>query len=456
MAVIRKYAFWVLLPILATAYYLFAFHIERSDFNALIWVFSILTLGGVIIYLQLRNKKWWILFAVGLFFRLIFLFAPTHLSDDFFRFTWDGELQKDGYSAFQFLPSEFASNVRAEDSLKYSKLLTASNEEFPKGMNSKNYFSIYPAVNQFVFYSAVCIGTPNQGNLVVIRIWILLAELVSFFALRALLRAQQKEPLLGLYWLHPLLIIELTGNLHLEALAITFILLALYFAVKNKFFATAASIALGIMTKLTPLLLLGAFFKDRNFKQWVALCALSGIFAIGLFATIVDLETLANFKGSVGLYFAWFSFNAGPYYILRDLAQLIGLGDISATLSLYFPFITIALGALIVFKWRHNVVVTLLLLFTVYFMLSPLVHPWYITVLIPLAVLSQKIYPLVWSLLIFGTYMAYGESFEHPLWWIYFEYLVVLGVLFLEFRKTSNAIHRLQKWCFCTGTEIVK
>lgn len=448
MALISKYASWVLLPFLAAAYYFFAFHIERTDFNGLILSFSFLTIGSVFVFVYFRKKKWWVLFAIGLVFRLIFLVAPPHLSDDFYRFTWDGELQKDGYSAFEFLPSEYASNVRAEDSLKYSKLLNAHNEEFPSGMNSKNYYSIYPAVNQFVFYTAVRTGSPNQGNLVVIRIWILLAEVVSFFALRALLRAQEKELLLGLYWLHPLLIIELTGNLHMEALAITFILLAFYFALKNKLVATAFSIALGIMTKLTPLLLLGAFFKDRSFKQWILLCVISGLLAIGLFATIVDLETIANFKGSVGLYFAWFSFNAGPYYMIRDLAMVCGLGDISSVLSLYFPFITIAIGALIVFRWRQNPVVTLLLLFTTYFMLSPLVHPWYITVLVPLAILSQKIYPLVWSVLIFGTYMAYGESFEQPIWLVYIEYTCVIAILFLELRGTHPAIQKFQKWIY--------
>ncbi len=456
MALIQKYASWVLLPVAAILYYFFAFKIERTDHIFLFTGFGLLLLLSIGIYLRTRWQHWSLLFGIGLLFRLLFLFAQPHLSDDFYRFTWDGELIKDGYPVFGFVPSKFEKNVSHEDAPKYEGLLNAHSEAFPSGMNSKNYYSIYPAINQFIFYTAALMGQPNNGNLIVIRLWILLAEIISFFALRALLRNQQKEALLGIYWLHPLIIIELTGNLHLEALAIAFIVLAFYFALKNQMLATALSVALAIMTKLTPILLLGAFYKDRKFTQWFLLCAVSILLTIGLFRTVVDFETMGNFGGSVGLFFAWFNFNAGPYFLVRDVVLLISGVDISATISLVFPVVTVAIGAYIVFIKKTDAVTTLLLLFTTYFLFSPIVHPWYITVLIPLGILSQKIYPILWSCLIFGTYLAYGATFEHPLWWVHTEYTLVIVVLFLELRGTNTWIQKLQKNCFSVPKDLVK
>ncbi|GAB5417275.1 MAG: DUF2029 domain-containing protein [Crocinitomicaceae bacterium] len=390
-----------------------------------------------------RSYSWAWIFGIGLAFRLCFLFATPHLSDDYFRFVWDGELNKDGYSAFAFVPSQYEKHVGKEHEAKYKKLFEASTEEFPEGMNSKNYYSIYPTVNQFVFRTAAMGNDPYGANLSILRIWILLAEIASFFLLRALLTSKNKAHWLPLYWLHPLVIIELTGNLHLEALAITFILLALFLVQINHWVGASISIALGMMTKLTPLLLLGAFFRNQPFKRWVLMCMVACVSSVGLFTIYVDVETFRNFKESVGLFFAWFSFNSGLYYGLRDFVLLFSETNISALICLIFPFISAAIMLRLTFFGKTDVINTALLIFTTYFLFTPILHPWYITFLIPLGILSRKLYPLVWSVLIFGTYLAYGDTFQEPFWWIYLEFALVIYLMFAEYRKQSNWVQQL-------------
>lgn len=447
MAVVQKFGFWIFAAVSALFYFSFAQHLKRTEHLELMLSFATLVALWMLMH-RFTPKAWQGLFAVGLAFRLCFLFATPHLSDDYFRFLWDGELNKDGYEVFGFVPTAYKNHVSDEHLDKYRQMLNDSTAEFPSGMNSKNYHSIYPTVNQFVFQTSALGGNPKRTNLDILRLWILIAEIATFFLLQALLKANNRSRWLPLYWLHPLIIIELSGNLHLEALAITFIVLALYLAHRNRWLGAALAVALGIMTKLSPLLMLGAFFKQMDWKRWLVHCTVAGAASIALFAIYVDAETFVNFKSSVGLFFAWFSFNAGIYYSIKELVLLFSGADISAWISLCFPFISAAFMLWITFFKKADVPTTALLLFTTYFMFTPILHPWYITVLIPLALLSKKVYPLLWSLLIFGTYLAYGASFKEPLWWIILEFTLVLSVLFLEFKKTENWSHRIANRIF--------
>ncbi len=440
-----KLKWWLLVPLLALAvfgFYWLGYETPRTDHLILFSVFGALILLCILIYRLLPRKDWWILFSIGLGFRLVLLFATPSLSDDFYRFTWDGELLRDGYNVFAFVPDEYKENVSGDNQEKYDELLHAHSDAFPRGMNSKHYYSVYPAVNQWIFYSGTFVGSPNNGNLVLLRVWMLIAEVVSFFLLRALLRRQNRESLIAVYWWHPFVILELVGNLHFEGIAITFILATLYYAYKNKWFQTAVMASLAIMTKLTPIFLLGALFLQFHWKKWLLTSVVSVLLAVLFFRTIVDFETLSNFGESTDLFFNLFAFNSATYYGLLEIATKYHWHEPRETVAGILPYFSIILGAAVVFLQKRSMEWTLLLLFTIYFFFSPIVHPWYITILIPLAVLTRTIYTLVWSVLIFGTYVSYGETYEIPEGWIYLEYGVVFLLAIIEMIPSWKLVNR--------------
>ena len=77
---------------------------------------------------------------------------------------------------------------------------------------------------------------------------------------------------------------------------------------------------------------------------------------------------------------------------------------------------------------------------TIYFLLATTVHPWYITTLVMIAVVTGYQYPIVWSLFIALSYSTYQSApYQENLWFVAFEYLMVLSVMFFEvytnFRK---------------------
>ena len=141
MALIRKYGSWILFFVLTLLYVYFAFSVKRTDHSILIVGFLVLIVLSALLYFQVRFSHWMVLFSFGLLFRLAFLFSTPHLSNDFYRFTWDGELAKDGYEVFEFLPKNYKDHIAPEDSAKYGELYRAHSSEFPSGMRSEEHTS---------------------------------------------------------------------------------------------------------------------------------------------------------------------------------------------------------------------------------------------------------------------------------------------------------------------------
>ncbi len=432
---------YLLLLISYPGYVGFSFHFKRTDHFELFVAF-VLLFGAYFLLIRLFNKtklQFLLLFAFGLIFRLIFLISPPHLSDDYFRFTWDGELMKDGISPFAFQPRFYKDHLKERPDLlaKYEKLYNARTAEFPNGMNSPQYFSIYPTFNQGVFVLSSWLGSPNKGNVVIMRILMILAEVISFFVLRRLLLKKNKQSeWTHLYWLNPLVIIEFTGNLHFDGFAVAFLLLAFYFLLKEKWTLSVLSISAAIVTKLNPIFLFGAVFSQLKWKRTLVLGISTMLFVTILFGLILNIETFQNFTKSFGLYFAWFEFNTGLYAAFRDVGLLLTGVDWSSKLSLFFPAITFVLFLKVTFfSPKVTVEEKLLLLYFIYFSFSPIVHPWYIAILVPFGVLSGRLYPILWSFLVFFSYTAYKENgFSQSSWLIYSEYALVYVCFYLEMK----------------------
>jgi len=84
----------ILLVVLSlTFYYTFAYHFERTDFIKLLSLFTALFF---LCFKLVQFEKWnfKFLLIVGILFRLVFLLVEPNLSQDFYRFIWDGELVK--------------------------------------------------------------------------------------------------------------------------------------------------------------------------------------------------------------------------------------------------------------------------------------------------------------------------------------------------------------------------
>lgn len=379
------------------------------------------------------------LIVFALIARLVFIVSLPQLSDDYFRFLWDGLLSTHHLNPFAFTPSEVPAVTGFRDSsfLNYLK----------QNMNSVNYFSVYPPVLQLVFFVSAKAGMTNVVNdLVVFRIMALLAEGGTVYIITKLLHhfnLPKKNVLL--YALNPLVIIEFAGNLHGEVFMLFFLSLSIWLLVKNQLLWSAAALAFAAGTKLLPFIFLPLIIGHIGFKKGVVYSIILFVVFFTMFLPFADTTFIMNISNSLGLYFAKFEFNPSIYYLLLWIGYLITGVNIILVLGKILPIISLWLVLRISFKNRLDseapLMQKLLAVVFIYFLFSLVVHPWYITILVFLAVFTRFRFPILWSALVLLTYSAYTQvPYQQVYWLLVVEYLAVFAYLFYEIRKKKASL----------------
>ena len=74
------------------------------------------------------------------------------------------------------------------------------------------------------------------------------------------------------------------------------------------------------------------------------------------------------------------------------------------------------------------------LLLFIFYLISMVIHPWYIITILYLGLFTKYNFQIIWSALIFLTYSAYqGSKVEENFYLIGLEYIVVFGFFIYEF-----------------------
>ncbi|MEL6559703.1 MAG: hypothetical protein AAFQ94_16040 [Bacteroidota bacterium] len=406
----------------------YTFAIERHDSFPLIAGFLFL-FGAYIFgafYDASKTKHW---FIVGLTARVILLLSLPVLSDDYFRFIWDGRLLNAGINPFESLPEAFL-----------NQQIPGIDQELFQNLNSTEYFTIYPPLNQLLFWFSVWVFPDSLiGAVTVMRVFIMAADIGNFFIIRKLASARKVSPEVAfIYFLNPLVILEFTGNLHFESVMIFFILLSVFFLERNGVIKGATAVAMAILAKLLPIMYMPALLKYLSFKKAFLYYALTGIIVILAFVPLISLEFLQGLTSSLDLYFRKFEFNASFYFIFRAIGfaitgynEIARIGPILGILTI----ICIVIYLIKVDRKNTPLAEIFLMIHLFYLLFATTVHPWYITTILALSATSKYRFAVVWSGFIFLTYVGYNASgFELPNWVLFLEYSALTMALVYDFR----------------------
>jgi hypothetical protein len=72
-------------------------------------------------------------------------------------------------------------------------------------------------------------------------------------------------------------------------------------------------------------------------------------------------------------------------------------------------------------------------------MTTTTMHPWYLATLVILSVFTRYRFTIVWSFVIVLSYQVYANSpWEENLWFVGFEYFIVLSCLIFELKRKKN------------------
>lgn len=372
--------------------------------------------------------------SAGVLCRLLLFFAMPNLSDDVYRFIWDGYLLAEGVSPFANLPGAYVnSNI----------VIPGVTRELYQNLNSPEYYTVYPPFNQFIFWLSVQIKNSWLFSANVIRAILLLADIGAFLMLRKVLAQRKRNPsLANWYFLNPLVILEFTGNLHFEGLVIFFLVSGLYYLIKNKPVLSGLGFGMAVATKLLPLIYLPALLFTLEIRKGLLVCSVAVLVALISFLPMLDEAFIHGLQSSIGLYINKFEFNGSIYLLLREIGYWITGYNIIGILGPFLSFCTVTLIIWLAFHAKKHlwpVEKTMLFSLTIYLLLATTVHPWYIIPLIVFGLLSGYYFPIVWSLMIFVTYFGYtNEGFELSPLWIVFEYVIVLSAIIFEASKKTH------------------
>lgn len=427
------------LSVLLYAY--LAFFVERTDTMALLSSIAVLFCIYLWVVRDCNEEELTFWLAAALAFRCCFLFSIPKLSDDFYRFLWDGHLLNAGYHPFAHVPRYY---------IEQSLAIKGISSELFNQLNSPDYFTIYPPVNQFIFWISAKLG----GDVVwlgtfVMRFIVLLAEVGSIWFIRKILiHHQLPSSNVLLYALNPLVIFELTGNLHFEALMIFFLLASYWFFVRSQVIPSALFFSLAICTKLLPIIFLPLFIARMGWKRVSVLYMFVLLFTLLFFLPLLNWEIITGFRESIGYYFKKFEFNASIYYLVREwgfwkygynIIQTVGWK--LAIYSAVFIFLFIGWDAWKFWKTKDGKTIWFgyLVLLTLYFLFSTVVHPWYVCSLVAFSAFTSSRYAIVWSALIVITYAGYSvDGHNESLLLVAAEYVLVGIFALAEWRNQSK------------------
>jgi hypothetical protein len=418
---------------------------EQTAFNKIALCFSLAFVAYFIILSDkklLQNWRFWL--VVGLLLRMILLFGMPTLSDDIYRFIWDGRLWLVGEHPFAELPVAIMERPEQPPGI---------NNELFQLLNSPAYYTVYPPFAQATFVLACSLFFKQiLGATIILKLILWACELGTLLLMPVLLkRINLPQHNVLIYALNPLIIVELVGNLHYEAAMVFFLLLAMYALLSQKKWISALFFTGSILAKLLTLLFLPFIWTRLGWRKSIPYYILVIGLTLFCFLPLYNETFIRGFGSSIDLYFRKFEFNASLFYLMRwvaypftgyNIIQLVGpkLGFLAVA--------TIGLWGLLDRKtdWA-SFFQRALFSICLYLFLSTTVHPWYTVLPIACCVFTNYRFPIIWSALIWLTYLNYSYPvYSENLWIVALEYTIVFSWLLKEWLQQKK--YPDQVWLF--------
>ena len=412
--------------------------IERSSFYSLL-IWQVL-LYSIFIYLFLVSqfislKK---ILLVAIICRVFTAFVMPSLSDDVYRFIWDGQLLVSGNNPLLTTPDSYINQLSpTSPHFNYFSVLHSK-------INHPQFYTCYPPLMQLVFWIAAEAGTLSiTASTIIIKLIVAMFDILGIYYFVKILKIQLLSPkLVLLYALNPLVIIEGVGNAHFEVVQVALMIVSMYLLLIKKINVAAVFWGLAIVAKLLPLLLLPLWIRLLGLKKGLLFAVISGCVTVITFLPFLSAKAITGFSNSLDLYFQNFEFNASLYYLARELGWWVKGYNYISFIGPFLFFIFLGCYAVIYFRYRKIIFLQFanlcLLIFTLYYLLATTVHPWYIINLLPFAIITNRRFAIVWLAAAFLSYNAYAYiPFSENLWYCLVEYMLVLLAFIYDVKKNN-------------------
>ena len=310
------------------------------------------------------------IFVLGGIMLSSLVFTRPALSDDMYRYIWDGRVQAHGISPYRFPPNA-------------PELAFLRDTQIYPSINRKPVVTVYPPAAEAAFFLLWRLWPDNvhlfQG---VMAAGALLAGLLLMGLLRDLGRSTGR--VLLFLW-SPLLLFETAHSAHVDGLVLPLLVGAWWARVREKDGWTGFLLGVATAVKFYPALLLPFLWRPQHPKgRWTMPLAFLG--ALGMFYIPYLLTSGSQVLGYLPKYFQEI-FNASPLvYALKDFLGFVRL-NLPGGLSLLTLAIIAALAIWTVYHPAANAETALrrcIWPIGVFSLLSQDLFPWYMLWLLPL------------------------------------------------------------------------
>lgn len=349
--------------------------------------------------------------AIGLLFRVTLLWSDPGLSDDHYRYVWDGRVQLAGINPFLYAPDDEALRHLRDDGYE--------------GINHKEIPTVYPPLTQ-LFFRLVCTASPTA---IAMKVGILLCEAGLVLALVALLRRRHADPRrVLLYVWNPLAIVETAGSGHIDALAVMLTVLSLCFALAGRRHLAVWALAGGTLAKLIPILLVPVLWRHFGLSsstsravRWLHPSGRLPLLWLPLWVVVGYLAYLGPgvqlFEG-LKTYASKWRFNDAAFTLLYNWLRQPELAwdDDALMLARQVSAVLLALAVLWTVFRVEDPLQAAFNIFGVYLLLSPTLHPWYLIWVLPFLPFFPRPAWLLFSGLVFLAYHVLTKYSIVGLW----------------------------------------
>ena len=400
----------------------------------------------IIVYYSLKFKTSTkndliLILIIGLIIRLFLIPSTPVLSDDVYRYLWDGKVFAHGINPYLFAPNSPALSS-LQDTIYYTNI------------NHPGVPASYPPAAQLFFLINYWIG--NQ--VLIWKIILLIVEMISvLFMVKLIDYFSMNRLRLAIYYLNPLVIIETYSSGHFEVIGICFLIIALYYFYQNKSFKFLTATIMAILVKFIPFIIILPFLKN---KFWNKVLTIVGVVIIVLL--IFSLDGAMPIAGIISYTNRW-EFNGALYKAFTSIINFLGVVDkewisltysgrvetIYITSAFYYKIMAfIAMLVILVdqmkklkmtasfrginyFQASFFVCATLLLL-------SPTLYPWYLIWLIPFLIFLPNWSWLFFTMLIQLSYYVLQNYHTNGVWEesnviLFLQYFPFYGLLIFEY-----------------------
>lgn len=222
-----------------------------------------------------------LILGFAILFRMTLFFSEPSLSDDIYRYVWDGTVFNQDINPYLYPPSA-------------PELGGLRDSLYPQ-INHKDIGTPYGPVTIMVFALTQAIA----NNVFIMKIPFILFDCLAMLLLLSMLRTSglPRNNVLLYAW-NPLVLVEISGSGHNDPLAVLFLLGALFYFQRNKPWQGALGISMALLSKYFAILFLPAIWKHIKKGAWIILPLSLMLFFIpfynGLENHVLSLTTVGS------------------------------------------------------------------------------------------------------------------------------------------------------------------